>query len=270
MLNLSLLGVLVGGYIIFSAGLYFFQSHLIYFPDRVLVTTPDKEGLGYQTASFEAWDGVKLSGWFMPADEAKGVVLFFHGNAGNISHRIHYARFFHRMGLSVFLFDYRGYGESGGRPSEQGTYYDAEAALRYLAFSHKLPPSKIIFFGESLGGAVAAWLAQRHKPMALILQSSFTSIPDMASEIYPYLPARWLARFDYNTVTYLQGIRCPLVVIHSREDEIVPFSHGRRLFDAAVGVKTFLEIRGPHNEGFLMSEKEVEADLTTFLARYVR
>ncbi len=270
MLNLSILGMLVGGYLVFSAGLYFFQSHLVYFPDRAIVTTPDKEGLRYQAASFEAWDGVKLSGWFVPTDEAKGVVLFFHGNGGNISHRIHYVRFFHRMGLSVLLFDYRGYGESGGRPSEQGTYYDAEAALRYLVFSHRLPPSKIIFFGESLGGAVATWLAQRHKPMALILQSSFTSIPDMASESYPYFPVRWLARFDYNTIEYLQKVHAPLLVIHSREDEMVPFSHGRRLFDAAVGPKTFLEISGSHNEGFLISEKEIGSNLTTFLAEYVR
>jgi fermentation-respiration switch protein FrsA (DUF1100 family) len=203
----------------------------------------------------------------VPARQERGVILFFHGNAGNISHRLDTLEIFHTLGLSTFIIDYRGYGQSEGRPSEQGTYLDAEAAWRYLVEQRQVPPERMIIFGRSLGGAVAAWLAQAHPPRALILESTFTSLPDMAATYLPFLPVRSLARFDYNTLARLPDIHCPVLVVHSPDDEVVPYSHGRQLFEAASEPKEFLELRGGHNEGFLISDN-YQAGLEAFIARY--
>lgn len=248
--------------------LYFFQSHLIYYPQAEIMATPKSINLSYQAVSFAAEDGVKLSGWFIPARRPRGVVLFCHGNAGNISHRLDSIQVFNHLGLSVFIFDYRGYGQSEGKPTEKGTYLDAEAAWRYLVEERQVAPAEIIIFGRSLGGAIAAHLAQRHTPKALILESSFTSIRDMAAVIYPFLPVRLLVRFHYHTIAYLKEVNCPLLIIHSPDDDLIPFRQGRRLFEAAGEPKEFLEISGSHNEGFLQSAKGYEKGLAKFMAKF--
>ena len=246
--------------------LYFFQSHYVYFPEREIILTPDKIGLSYEPVSFAALDGPKLSGWFVPAADSRGVVLFCHGNGGNISHRLELIALLRELGLSTFIFDYRGYGQSEGKPNERGTYNDAEAAWQYLTERRQVRPDKIVVFGESLGGAVASYLARRHTPKALILQSTFTSFRDLAAKFYPYLPVRLLARFDYNTIAHLRGVRCPVLVVHSRDDEMIPFGQGRRLFEAAKEPKEFLAISGSHNEGFATSGKIYVDGLREFIA----
>ncbi|SCY64349.1 hypothetical protein SAMN05216420_11150 [Nitrosospira sp. Nl5] len=247
--------------------IFFSQASLIYYPEtgRNPISTPDYAGLAYESVEISTADGENLHGWFVPAPSAKGTVLFFHGNAGNISHRMEYLLMFHRLGYSTFIFDYRGYGHSTGSPSESGTYLDAQAAWRYLADARSIPPPHILLFGESLGGAVAAWLAINEKPGALVLASAFTSVPDMAAKIYPFLPVRLLSRFDYNTLEYLQSVTCPVFIAHSPQDEIVPFAHGRTLYEAAPEPKRFLELQGGHNSGFIFMQEDWVKALGEFM-----
>ncbi|MBU0908081.1 MAG: alpha/beta hydrolase [Proteobacteria bacterium] len=263
LLSLALLFAAV--YVCFGATLFVNQSRFIYFPDPTIFSTPEKLGLKYRSVTFATADNVNLDAWFIPAAEAKGVILFCHGNAGNISHRLETIDIFHRLGYSTFIFDYRGYGKSEGTPSEAGTYLDVEAAWDYLVSREKITPSQIIVFGRSLGGAIAARLCSRKEPRACILESTFTSAKDMAAAMYPFFPGRLLCRFQYNTETAVSKIRCPLLIIHSPDDDIVPFSHGRRLFAAAHAPKTFLQISGNHNAGFLLSAVRYKNGLEDFL-----
>ena len=243
------------------------QPGLIYYPEagRHIIAAPDYVGLAYEPIEISTADGETLHGWFVPAPAAKGTMLFFHGNAGNISHRMEYLLMFHRLGYNTFIFDYRGYGQSSGSPSESGTYLDAQSAWRYLTEAKGIPPARIVLFGESLGGAVAAWLAMNEKPGALVLASVFTSVPDMAAKIYPFLPVRLLSRFDYNTIEYLQSVTCPVFVAHSPQDDIVPFAHGRALYQAASEPKQFLELQGGHNSGFIFMQEDWMKALGKFI-----
>jgi len=265
MLGIWIVIAIVGAYIVLAGFFFIFQSHYVYYPERILVADPGSIGLYFESVQFETADGVRLSGWFIPSDSVRGVILFCHGNAGNISHRLESIQIFHRLGLDVFIFDYRGYGQSEGKPTEHGTYEDAEAAWRYLVEERQTNPSQVIVFGRSLGGAVASWLAQSHTPGALILESTFTSLPDIAATLYPYLPVRLLLRFEYNTAEYLGRVYCPVLIVHSPDDEIMPFRHGQQLFEMAREPKRFLEISGTHNEGFTISGKGYEAGLNAFI-----
>ena len=257
------------GYLGLLLLVYLMQSRMIFFPERGMAATPEYAGLSYEAVSFRTDDGVMLSGWFVPAEPCKGVVLFCHGNAGNISHRLDSIRVFHDLNLSTFIFDYRGYGSSEGRPSERGTYLDARAAWDYLIRRKAFAPGNIIVFGRSLGAAVAARLAGERDPGALILESAFTSITDLGAELYPFLPIRLLSRYRFSTIRHLRGVRCPVLVVHSRSDGIIPFPHGRRLFDAAEAPKAFLEISGSHNDGFLVSGDTYVEGIRNFLSAYV-
>ncbi len=264
----SVIVIFLGAFVGLAVILTVFQSRLVYFPDRAIAATPDVMGLSYEVVEFETSDGVKLSGWFVLAEKPRGVVLFCHGNAGNISHRLESIDVFHRLSLSVFIFDYRGYGKSEGRVSEKGTYLDAEAAWRYLLDERQVDPAEVFIFGRSLGGAVGSWLAQEHTPRALIIESTFTSIPDIAAQLYPYLPVRRLARFRYSAIDYVQQVNCPVLIVHSRDDEMISFSHGRMLFEAANDPKELLEIRGSHNEGFITSARLYGDGLDSFISKH--
>ncbi len=250
---LEIVIIVVGIYVVLAVWMYFTQSKMVFQPTRDLSSKPDQMGLDYEPVSLKTADGVKLSAWFVPAKDQKGVLLFCHGNGGNMSDRLLSIKLFHDLRLSVLIFDYRGYGESEGSPSEAGTYRDAQAAWDYLVETRKVSPGKIIVFGRSLGGAVAAHLAKDNKPRALILESTFTSVGDIGAHHFPYLPIRLLSRFDYSAVEYVVEVRCPILVIHSRGDEIVPFKLGQRVYEAAGKPKTFLEIQGDHNMGFMTS-----------------
>jgi fermentation-respiration switch protein FrsA (DUF1100 family) len=255
--------------------LYLAQDSLIFFPNtpsRELTASPVDIGLEYESVYIKTGDQVTLHGWFIPASEEKGTLLFFHGNAGNISHRLDSLKIFHDLGLSVFIIDYRGYGRSQGTASEKGTYRDAEAAWNYLTETRKIPSKKIIVFGRSFGAAIAAYSAERLMPGALILESAFTSVPDIATRLYPILPVKLLSRFQYNTKKSLLSVNCPVLIIHSPDDEIIPFENGLQLYHSARKPKTMLEIQGGHNEGFLVSGKMyiegIEFFLTTSLSGF--
>ncbi|MGQ0752195.1 MAG: alpha/beta hydrolase [Betaproteobacteria bacterium] len=264
MLPLALLYACVVG------GVFFFQSSLIYYPHigREMVATPRTYGLDYEELEIATEDGEKLAAWWVPVPQARGTVLIFHGNAGNISHRIEYLRMFHRLGYASLIVDYRGYGRSTGSPSEEGTYRDALAAWRHLTEQRAISARDIVLFGESLGAAVASWLAARHAPRALALASAFTSVADLGAQIYWFLPVRLMSRFEYNTLANLARISAPVLVAHSREDEIVPFSHGERLYAAASEPKQFLVLSGGHNDGFIFARGEWIRALADFLDRH--
>ncbi len=241
---------------------YLAQSRLIYFPEpgREIVSTPDQIGLPYESVEIATADDEMLHAWYVPAPEAKATILFFHGNAGNISHRMDYLPMFHRLGYNTLIFDYQGYGKSSGAPSELGTYQDAIATCQFLTEEKNISPAEIILFGESLGGAIAAWLAADKNSGLLVLASTFTSVPDMAEKIYPFLPVRLIARINYNTLESLQSITSPVFVAHSPQDEVIPFEHGQRLYQAAAEPKQFLTLQGGHNNGFIfMRESWVNA-----------
>lgn len=260
-----LIMIVVMAYLSVVLLVYFGQSRLIYFPQQQISNTPKDIGLDYTSVNIATSDGETLHGWWVPASNAKGTVLFFHGNAGNISHRINYLKMFERLGYNTLLFDYRGYGQSSGAPSESGTYLDAQAVWRYLTETKDITPAQIVLYGESLGGAVAAWLAAHEKPGLLVLASTFTSVPDMAAEIYPFLPVRWLARFQYNTLESLQSVTCPVFIAHSAEDEIVPFEQSQQLFKAASEPKQFLFLAGGHNTGFIFKQPDWIKSLGAFM-----
>ncbi len=248
---------------------FLFQPRLIYFPqvEREHTTTPRAAGLDFEDVALHTADGIKLHGWWVPARDTRGTVLLMHGNAGNISHRLGYLTMFNRLGYSVLLFDYRGYGKSGGSPGEEGTYLDAEAAWQHLTEARNLKSQDIVIVGESLGGGVATWLAHKYPPRALVLASTFTSVPDMGAQVYPWLPVRLLARIVYDNIARIREIQVPVMIAHSRGDDIIPFAHGQALFAAAREPKQFLELAGGHNEGFLFARDEWIAAVGAFLDR---
>lgn len=261
----SVIRVAVASYVGLALWIYWRQGKYVYYPSRTLTSTPATAGLKYEDVNVVAADGVAIHGWYVPADGARATVLLCHGNAGNIWHRIDIVWMFHEMGLNVCCFDYRGYGKSGGEPTESGTYEDAAAVWKWLTLVKGVEPGRVVIHGDSLGGAVAAWLAQRQQPAGLILESTFTSLPDMAAHVYPFLPARWLCRFRYNTLERLPAIHCPVLVSHGRDDEMIPFQFGQRLFAAANEPKTFFELNGSHNTGREDSGKAYEKALRGFI-----
>lgn len=265
-----ILVTLVGAYAAFAALLYFYQGSFIYYPDRQWMATPEQFGLSYESVTFRTTDGLTLSGWYVPAEKPRGVMLFFHGNAGNISHRMLSMQIFNRLHFDIFIFDYRGYGKSEGQPDEIGTYRDAEAAWYYLVRQRNIDPSMIVVFGRSLGAAIASYLAVKHTPRALIVESAFTSVPELAARFYPFMPVRWLTRFQYATKDHLQKVTCPVLVVHSREDDIVPFGHGQALFQAARPPKDFLGISGSHNDALWVTGRRYEQGLDRFLMNVAR
>jgi len=264
---LKIIFVVFACYVLFVVAVYFMQSRMLYLPGvpgRTLSVTPSDVGMDYQDVYIETTDGVTLHGWFI-AGRSSQVLLFFHGNAGNISHRLDSIRQFQDLGLSVFIIDYRGYGQSEGRTTERGIYRDADAALRYLIEDRGLVASDILIFGRSLGASVAARLAAQHQPLALIVESSFTSVPDIAQDLYPWLPARWLSRLSHATRDYVREVQCPILVIHSRDDEIIPFRHGEEIYASANEPRTLLAIRGTHNDAFIQDARDYIGGLRAFL-----
>jgi len=228
-----------------------FEHSQVYHPIRKLEATPVELRRPFENVRFQTGDGVELHGWFFPAhtDSPRGHVAFLicHGNGGNISHRLGLCGALLETGASVFSFDYRGYGQSAGRPSEEGTYQDAQAAHAWLR-QRGFRGETVIAFGESLGGGVVSELALRETVGAIVLQSTFTSIPDIGAELFPSLPVRWINTIKYDTRAKLPRIRTPVLVMHSRADDLVGFRHGEKLFAAANEPKIFCELQGGHNE----------------------
>jgi fermentation-respiration switch protein FrsA (DUF1100 family) len=270
----GMLAVAAAVYVLLGLLLYLLQGSMVFqakVPGRALDATPADIGLDYEDVGIDTADGERLHGWYVPAPagHARGVLLFFHGNAGNISHRLESIGIFNRLGLDVLIIDYRGYGLSTGKPTEAGTYLDAQAAWNYLRQARGVAAGRIVVFGRSLGGAVGAWLASQlpadETPAAVIIESGFSSGADMARRLYPVFPARLLTRLQYPVVDYAERLRSPLLVVHSRDDEIIPYAMGRAIFEAAPQPKSFLELRGDHNAGFWISREGYTAGLEAFL-----
>jgi fermentation-respiration switch protein FrsA (DUF1100 family) len=248
-------GILILIYVGWGLVLLFMQPKLLYQPIRDVSFAPADLGLEYEEVAFQSADGVKLTGGYLPGKNAPFTILFCHGNGGNIMHLLDSLNLFYNLGLSCFIFDYRGYGNSAGRPTEAGTYLDAQAAYDWLTGEKGVPADQVILLGRSLGGSIAAHLASRVQVGGLVVESAFTSYLDMAARFYPYLPVKLFARFlfRYDTLAHVKEARCPMMVVHSREDELVPFVFATRLFEAANEPKQFVEIFGSHNDGFLLS-----------------
>lgn len=242
------------------------QSRVMYHPRSAIEETPADWNLDYQDVWMTTADGVRIHGWYVPSQikPRRGAMLFLHGNGGNISRRCPSLELYSQMGLDVLILDYRGYGRSEGKPTEAGTYEDALAGWAELTGPRAIPPERIVIFGRSLGGAVATWLATQHTPAGLIVESSFTSAPDMARALFPLLP-RWLCRFGYNSIDRIGQVACPVLIVHSCDDDLVPYEHGRALYEAAASPKTFVEIHGSHNEGFLESMATYQPAVDAFL-----
>ncbi|MBD3379406.1 MAG: alpha/beta fold hydrolase [Candidatus Omnitrophica bacterium] len=250
--------------IFFLGMVRYLEKVSIYFPMKEIAATPEAVGLSYEDIYFRASDGNLLNGWFIAGDTNKVTIILCHGNAGNISHRLEKLSMFHEMGFSVLVFDYRGYGKSEGVPSEEGLYTDAMAAYTYLRGTREVPEEEIVLYGESIGGAVVIDLAQKADVRALITEGTFTSVRDMARTAYPFIPS-FVFSDKFDSVDKISRIGCSKLMIHSANDEIVPFYMGRKLFNAAQPPKEFLEIRGSHNTAFLDSEREFKEGIRSFV-----
>jgi fermentation-respiration switch protein FrsA (DUF1100 family) len=237
--------------------LRWFEHSQVYLPSRALEAAPAVLGRTFEDARFKAGDGVALHGWFFPADtnsaRARIAFLICHGNGGNISHRLELCAALLKTGASVFVFDFRGYGQSEGRPGEEGTYRDAQAAHAWMR-QKGFRGEDIIAFGESLGGGVVSELALRENLGGLVLQSTYTSITDVGAELFPWLPVRWLGRIQYHTEAKLPRIKTPLLIMHSRADGLIGFHHAEKNYSVANEPKLLWEISGEHN-GFLEGDR---------------
>jgi pimeloyl-ACP methyl ester carboxylesterase len=249
------------------------QAKYVYFPDRHLAATPAEAGLAFEDITLTTEDGETIKGWFVPCtkggEPAARTILFCHGNGGDIGDRIGSLQTFARLGYNTLIFDYRGYGESTGSPTEEGTYKDALACWDYLVDERGLRPSDIIVFGRSLGGAIACWLAAHANPGALVLESVFASAPDMAAMMFPLLPTRLFCRFKYDNKTNVARVRCPVLVAHSRADTTCPYPQAQRVFAAAKEPKLFVEMNGGHNDGGLDTNPEYPLKLVKFLEAHL-
>ena len=247
--------------------LRYFIMCIIFQPSKHIAWTPDQSGFDYENVFITASDGVNINGWYINCDNSRGTVLFFHGNAGNISNRGDSISIFNSLGMSVFIVSYRGYGESEGSPSIKGVNRDALAAWNWLISERKIPPEKILIFGRSLGGAVAVELMRNVRPRAAILESTFSALADMGGVLSPL--ASLLVDGEWNSTKTAVNINTPTLCIHSPEDEIVPYRQGKKLFEALAGEKYFFDIKGDHNNGFLLSMPEYKEQLDKFLSEYI-
>lgn len=263
---MGLIGTVLAGWVLLNGLMFLAQPGMIFFPTQRLDATPREWGLDYQDVWLTTDDGLRLHGWYIPREGSERTLLFFHGNAGNISHRGESVAIFHRLGLSVFTVDYRGYGRSQGSPSEDGLYRDARAAWRWLTEERGLEPDEIVLFGRSLGATVAATLAAETTPAAVILESGFSSARDAANALFPVLSRLVVLRYRLDATGALARATSPVLVLHSPGDEVIPYPLGRRLYEAAPEPKRFVDLRGGHNDGFLRSQPDYERALGAFLA----
>ena len=259
--------------LIFSVFIFVYLRHFekkgIYYPTKEIALSPGDIGLKYEDAYFKTEDDLRLNGWFIPAEHSRGTLIFCHGNAGNISHRVEIVEIFNKLNLSVFIFDYRGYGRSQGVPSEQGLYQDAQAAYQYLLNREDVDKRTIVIYGKSIGANVAINLASKVSAAALISESGFTSAYDMGRKLFPYLPIKWIITTKFDALEKIRDITIPKLIIHSRDDEIIPFKLGERLFEAAPQPKEFYQMQGTHNEAIFMFKEEYKAKIDNFLSKYL-
>jgi fermentation-respiration switch protein FrsA (DUF1100 family) len=258
--------VVVLGWVAVALFVAWREPRLLYYPLREIEATPAQISLLFEDVWLTARDGVRLHGWYVPASNTSAAtVLFLHGNAGNISHRLEKLALFHGLGVNTLILDYRGYGQSAGTPNERGTYLDAQAGYDWLTQLRSVPSSSIIAYGESLGAAVAVELAVTNTVAGVVLEEPFTSVAEVGQKLFPYLPVRLLVRNKYNTLSKMARLRSPLLIFHSRDDEMFPYAYAERLLAAAPGPKRLVELRGSHNDAFLVSATVYRQALAEFL-----
>jgi fermentation-respiration switch protein FrsA (DUF1100 family) len=270
MVMLGVLGTLVvGGYAAVCGLVYKHQDSLLYFPEDYMGSDPASAQLDFEEFSIEVAPDVTVTGWIVEKDPSAPWILQFHGNAGNISNRVPHLKLFSELGFNGVLFDYRGYGKSTGTPSEDGLVEDGLAVVKYLKEEKGVDRKFLIYWGESLGGAVAAAVAVKEEPRALILKSTFTSVPDLASETYPFLPVRYLSKTQFDTKNLVPNFLFPKLVVHGHADRLVPFHHGQRLFQLSLEPKTFLKVDRGHNASPLELGDEFKQTVQKFVTESV-
>lgn len=244
----AILGILI----LYAVVLVSCENKIIYHPHTFPAGEWDAakdSALQVEEVWFRAEDGVKLHAWYFPGRDARATVLFFHGNAGNLTHRVPNIEQLTPLGLNVFIFDYRGYGKSEGSPHEEGILKDSQAAYDTLVNVRKVPPEKLILFGRSLGGAFAADVAFKNPAAGLILESVFTDAGDMAWKVFPILPLGWAISSKLDAVNKVPHIAAPKLFFHGTRDEVVPYKLGRKVYEAAAEPKQWYDIEGAgHND----------------------
>lgn len=262
---MRILLIIVFAIIIFKVLFIFLEQKGLYHPDKEVPETPKNLGIAFEDVNFKTAGGQTLNGWFIPAPGAKITILYCHGNAGNICDRLHKVEFFHNMRVNFFLYDYRGFGKSTGKPSEKGLYEDARSAYDYLVSRNDADKFKIVAYGKSLGGPVAADLCLNRKVSALILEGSFASVTLRAQQIYPFLPMKFFITQKYDTMAKVKNLRIPKLIAHGKQDEVISFSHGVILFAAAAEPKQFLPFEGGHNDDEYVTSSAYKDELLKFL-----
>ncbi len=269
LIQIIFLSFLLVGLVVFYVKYY--EKRRMYYPDSFIDLTPQSVGLEYEDIYFLTRSGVKLNAWFIETKDPVATVLFLHGNAGNVSNRIGIIQMFHEAKFNIFIVDWRGYGRSQGIPSEQGLYDDALAGYEYLINEKKVPPEQIIIYGKSLGANVAIDLASRVKIGIFICDSSFTSALDMGRELFPYIPGLFLEAVlsvKFDALSKIKEVKIPKLIIHSKDDEVIPFSHGQRIFEQALSPKEFYISKGSHNEAISIDENFMPV-ITKFIKKYL-
>jgi len=251
---------------LFAAFVRYFEANAIFHPTKEMPVTPAFIGLPFEDVYFKTQDGLTLNGWFIRSPGARATFLFFHGNAGNISHRLEKISLFHELGVNVFIIDYRGFGKSEGKPSEEGIYKDALAAYEYLMTRNDIDHKVLVSYGDSLGAVASVYAASKKRFAALVVDSSFSSSADMSKTIFPFVP-KFLLATKMDSAARVKTITIPKLFIHSINDEIIPFRLGKKLFDAASAPKEFLEITGGHNTNHVDSREKILNALREFLKR---
>lgn len=261
----KILVAFAGIYLFMILLLYLFQGQMLFLPQKDFYRTPAEAGLQSEDLWMSTEDGLQIHGWYFHNPAGTYAVILSHGNAGNISGRLDIAEMLYDMGLSVLLYDYRGYGKSEGRPHEKGLYRDIEAVVSFLRDKKNYRENRIVLYGRSLGGAVSAYAANRFDVAGLVLDSSFTDLKSMAGEIYPFVPS-FLVRYELSTIDHLKALQnVPVMIFHSREDEIVNFRHGEKLYEAAGEPKKFVPLSGGHNDLFFTSYNTIRQSWTDFM-----
>lgn len=258
------LSYLLIGIILVVIYLRYIERRTIFYPTREIEYLPNQMGLEFEEIFFKTSDNLDINGWFISRPNARYTLLFCHGNAGNISHRLEKLKFFHSLGLNIFIFDYRGYGKSEGSPSENGIYQDTLACYQYL-LSRKIAPEQIIGFGESLGSTAIIDLAFQKELGGLIIEGGFSSAKDMVRAIYSPLLPYWIFASRFDNLNKIKSVKTSKLIIHSINDEIIPYKLGRRLYEFAAEPKEFLQIHGGHNLCFFESSDILKEKISNFI-----
>lgn len=263
------ISVRISIYLAVFAGLFFLyvrylESKSIFFPSKVIEAIPSEFNLAFDDVYLLTADSVKIHGWFIPYDGAKYTLLFCHGNGGNISNRFDKIFFFRQLKLNILIIDYHGYGKSSGKPSESAIYLDAKAALEYLTEQRNISLSNIILYGESLGAAAVIDVASKVNPAALIVEGAFSSGRDMGKILYPYFPDFVFPNI-FDSIRKVKEVKAPILFIHSRDDEVIPFGLAKKLYNAVSGPKQFVEISGAHNDSVIVSKEKCLAEINKFI-----